>query len=74
MSSATYRLIPLLILLRVSLAAQTTLDSVAWRLRPGQTVRLHSQTGQRAVGLKVMPLPAHRLGVGVSIRLGAASR
>lgn len=50
MSSATCRLIPLLTLLPVSLAAQTTLDSVAQRLRPGQTVRLHSQTGQRAEG------------------------
>jgi hypothetical protein len=50
MSSATCRLIPLLILLPVSLAAQATLDTVARRLRPGQTVRLHSQTGQRAEG------------------------
>ncbi len=50
MSSATCRLIPLLMLLPVSLAAQATLDSVTRRLRPGQTVRLHSQTGQRAEG------------------------
>ena len=50
MSSATCRLIPLLMLLPVSLAAQTTLDSVARRLRPGQTVRLQLQTGQRAEG------------------------
>jgi hypothetical protein len=50
MFSATYRLIPLLILLPASLAAQSTLDSVIRRLRPGQTVRLHSQTGQLAEG------------------------
>jgi len=50
MSSATCRLIPLLILLPASLAAQSTLDNAIGRLRPGQTVRLHSQTGQRAEG------------------------
>jgi hypothetical protein len=50
MSSVTCRLIPLLILLLASLAAQTTLDDAIGRLRPGQTVRLHSQTGQRAEG------------------------
>lgn len=50
MSSATCRLIPLLILLPASLAAQTTLDNAIGRLRPGQKVRLHSQTGQRAEG------------------------
>lgn len=50
MFSATCRLISILILLPASLTAQTTLDSVARRIRPGQTVRLHSQTGQRAEG------------------------
>jgi hypothetical protein len=50
MSPVTCRLIPLLILLPASLAAQTTLDDAIGRLRPGQTVRLHSQTGQRAEG------------------------
>ena len=50
MSSATCRLIPLLILLPASLAAQTTLDDAIRSLRPGQTVRLHSQTGQLAEG------------------------
>ena len=50
MSSVTSRLIPLLILLPVSLAAQTTLNDAIGRLKPGQTVRLHSQTGQRAEG------------------------
>jgi len=49
MSSATCRLIPLLILLPASLAAQATPDSVARRLRPGQNVRLHSQAGQSSV-------------------------
>lgn len=44
------RLIPVLILLPASLAAQATLDSVARQLKPGQTVRLHLQTGQRAEG------------------------
>jgi len=50
LSSATCRLIPLLMLLPASLAAQTTLDDAIRRLRPGQTVRLHSQTGQLAEG------------------------
>jgi hypothetical protein len=50
LSSIIWRLIPALILLPASLAAQTTLDSVARRLKPGQTVRLHLQTGQRAEG------------------------
>jgi hypothetical protein len=49
-SSITWRLIPDLMLLPVLLAAQTTLDSVARHLRPGQRIRLHSQTGQRAEG------------------------
>jgi hypothetical protein len=48
--SITCRLLPALILLPVSLAAQATLDSVARQLKPGQTVRLHLQTGQRAEG------------------------
>lgn len=46
----TCRLFPALILLPASLAAQATLDSVARQLKPGQTVRLHLQTGQRAEG------------------------
>jgi hypothetical protein len=46
----TSRLIPALILLPASLAAQATLDSVARQLKPGQTVRLHLQTGLRAEG------------------------
>lgn len=50
MSSIIWRLIPALILLPASLAAQTTLDGVARQLKPGQTVRLHLQTGQRAEG------------------------
>jgi hypothetical protein len=50
LSSIIWRLFPALILLPASLAAQTTLDSVARRLKPGQTVRLHLQTGQRAEG------------------------
>jgi len=50
LSSIIWRLIPALILLPASLAAQTTLDSVARRLKPGQTVRLHLQSGQRAEG------------------------
>ena len=50
MFSVTCRLIPLLILLPASLAAQTTLDDAIRRLKPGQTVRLHSQTGQLAEG------------------------
>jgi hypothetical protein len=50
LSLATCRLIPLLILLPASLAAQTTLDDAIRRLKPGQTVRLHSQTGQLAEG------------------------
>ena len=44
------RLIPLLMLLPASLAAQSSLDDAIGRLKPGQTVRLHSQTGQRAEG------------------------
>lgn len=50
MSSIAWRLIPALILLPASLAAQLSLDSVARQLKPGQTVRLHSQTGQRVEG------------------------
>ena len=50
MFAVTCRLIPALLLLPASLAAQTTLDSVARHLKPGQTVRLHLQTGQRAEG------------------------
>ena len=50
MFSATCRLIPLLILLPASLAAQSALDNAIGRLRPGQRVLLHSQTGQRAEG------------------------
>ena len=50
MLAAPCRLIPLLILLPASLAAQSTLDNAIGRLRPGQRVRLHSQTGQRAEG------------------------
>lgn len=50
MSSITWRLIPALILLPAALAAQATLDSMARQLKPGQTVRLHLQTGQRAEG------------------------
>jgi hypothetical protein len=46
----TCRLIPALVLLPAALAAQATLDSVALHLKPGQTVRLHLQTGQRAEG------------------------
>lgn len=50
MSLIAWRLIPALILLPASLAAQVSLDSVARQLKPGQTVRLHSQTGQRVEG------------------------
>jgi hypothetical protein len=38
------------LLLPASLAAQATLDSVARQLKPGQSVRLHSPTGQRVEG------------------------
>lgn len=44
------RLIPLLMLLPASLVAQTTLGDAIGRLKPGQRVRLHSQSGQRAEG------------------------
>ena len=50
MSFATSRLIPLLMLLPAALAAQTTLGDALGHLKPGQTVRLHSQTGQRGEG------------------------
>jgi hypothetical protein len=50
LSSIAWRLIPALILLPASLAAQATLDSVARQLKPGQSVRLQSQTGQRVQG------------------------
>jgi hypothetical protein len=50
LSAITCRLIPALILLPAALAAQATLDSVARQLKPGQTVRLYSQTGQRVEG------------------------
>lgn len=47
---APYRLMPLLLLVPASLAAQATLDSVAARITPGQLVRLRSQDGQRVEG------------------------
>lgn len=50
MPSVAWRLIPVLVLQPVSLVAQASLDSVARRLKPGQTVRLHSQTGHRVEG------------------------
>jgi hypothetical protein len=45
-----YRLVLLLLLLPVSIAAQVALDDVARRLEPRQILRLHSQGGQRIEG------------------------
>ena len=58
MFSVSCRLMPLLLLVPASLAAQATLDSVAGRLKPGQLLRLRSQDGQRVEGRFAVYTPA----------------
>lgn len=50
MFSRLYRLIPLLLVVPPSLAAQATPDSVASQLWAGQRIRLHLRDGQRVEG------------------------